>query len=462
MKALYRKKPIAVWSFVLVLLMAADLKADPIPALNLTLLTQKSDQIVVGQVTSTWEIERTTADLQGRPVPAIRMGAQLRAEGTLKGEPVQSFIMFEFLVGDSAPYRGVSAKQYGMFFLRLTSQQRYVVTDPYYPFIIASSQHMVSEGSVIDRVLGEVVQVLKQSGSPAERSQAVEILKTVQLESATIALRAAASDPDISLKLQATAALLWRNDTSTLPTAISMLLSPGTNAEPALLRRLAAAVEGVKDPAAIPLLTRLMNSRDTFTRRAAASAIRHTAANSAIEPLVAALKDNDRDVRYQAVIAIRRNKRVDALRIARRSSETSLAGYWKLDEGEESGRATGREAATRERSRAVPIGRPAFQGQPRSNTHDPYAVSFDGTNDYIDAGSAATPTNAAFTACSLGQVRQSHRIPGHAQHRRHPAQRLLPGEAGHLEQVHLQHAERGRLGRRDPRTLPLAPRLPGQ
>jgi HEAT repeat protein len=71
-----------------------------------------------------------------------------------------------------------------------------------------------------------------------------------------------------------------------------------------LLVNLSVALEGVKDPKAIPALSRLLNSRYTQTRRSAAYAIRQTGSNDSIKPLTQALYDSDRDVRYQAVMGL--------------------------------------------------------------------------------------------------------------------------------------------------------------
>lgn len=134
--------------------------------------------------------------------------------------------------------------------------------------------------------------------------QAVEVLKNVRTEPATLALRQAATSADLPLQLGANAALLWRNDISAFSSAVAVLLNPPAGADKVLLRRLAASVEGVSDAAAVPLLNRLIRARDAFLRRAAASALRHTAVDAAINPLLAVLNDPDREVRYQAVIGL--------------------------------------------------------------------------------------------------------------------------------------------------------------
>ena len=82
-------------------------------------------------------------------------------------------------------------------------------------------------------------------------------------------------------------------------------------------------------------------------------------------------------------------------------SETSLAGYWKLDEGQGTGVARlDRGAAIRDTSTGGANGRPAFPGHPGSNitTRTPSrSMAARGTST---AGSAATPSNAAYTACA--------------------------------------------------------------
>lgn len=297
-------KVVVLCTLLILALNLTRAEAGPLPALDLEVLTNEANQIVVGQVVAVWEIEPTTVEMHGQSIRAIRMGARLRGDRVIKGQSDQPVLHFEFLVTDFSSYARILPKQYGMFFLRLKAPQQYLVSNPYYPFIVASPNPLVSEGSVFDKVVAEVAHVLRLNVSRAERSQAIEALKNVRLESATLALRRAASDPDTSLRLQAIAALLWRNDISSLDTAVSVLLNPSPSAERQLLANLAASVEGIKDPRAIPLLTNLIAARDTLTRRAAASALRHTAATSALKPLSTALKDPDREVRYQAVIGL--------------------------------------------------------------------------------------------------------------------------------------------------------------
>lgn len=290
---------------IIIFLGCASAEAIPIPTLDLAQLTRESDLIAVGQVINVWEESRTSIIMQGQYIQARQLRAQLQVERVIKGQLVQNNISFKFLVADFLGYREISTSQIGIFFLRKGIQQEYTVSNPYYPFVVASLEAPASQGDVFDRVVGEVAQVLTQpKSSRDDRLQAINVLKEVNQEAAAIALRRVTEGADTELRLQAVAALLWQNDVSVMKIAEEALLHPPTNVEKRLLTSLALAVEGIKDPRAIPNLTRLLSAQDVTTRRSAASALRHTGSPNAIEALIQALDDSDRDVRYNAVIGL--------------------------------------------------------------------------------------------------------------------------------------------------------------
>lgn len=291
----------------LLLLSLASFSAIPIPALDLPALTREANLIVVGEATGVLEAGRETIDVHGQLIPARRMVATLRVDRAVKGQPNAMFISVGFLIPDQfLGYRGIAPNQHGMFFLRATRQPSYVVLDPYYPFIVASRDAPTAKGDDLDRVIGEVAQVLVTPGvSRDEREQVIDVLARVETATATAALQRAARDLDPSLGLRAAAALLRRGDLSTFDKVVDVLLHPPQHMETDLLRRLAFAIQdGVKDPSAIPALTRLLRARDIQTRRGAAAALRHTEVEAAIEPLSMALQDSDREVRYHAVFGL--------------------------------------------------------------------------------------------------------------------------------------------------------------
>src|SRR5262249_51676525 len=64
------------------------------------------------------------------------------------------------------------------------------------------------------------------------------------------------------------------------------------------------SLPNISDPRAVPILSSLLRSGDVLVRRAAAEALRNTASQGAVRPLVAALADPDRQVQYSAVIGL--------------------------------------------------------------------------------------------------------------------------------------------------------------
>lgn len=103
------------------------------------------------------------------------------------------------------------------------------------------------------------------------------------------------------MRMQALGALLARNDITMLDIAENILLHTPTTDEHLYL---SAALEGIKDVRAIPALNRLLRSGDVRTRLGAASALRQIGGPGAIDALVSALEDTDREVRYEAVVGL--------------------------------------------------------------------------------------------------------------------------------------------------------------
>ncbi|MCA1568135.1 MAG: HEAT repeat domain-containing protein [Acidobacteria bacterium] len=291
-----------------VLLCTDAASAAPIPALNLPELTKKADLIVAGQVIAVQEEGRVSINTQGRPVPARRMNATLRTFRVLKGPSGTAIISFVFLDPEvPLGYAGVAAPQFGLFFLRAAPQQGYEVLNPYHPFVVASPDApTTSEGGALERVIAEVAHVLNSPLTPLEeRKRAVGILAGVESPAAEAVLKKASQALDGPVRLHIAAALLRRNDIKTLDLAEKVLTSPPQEVESGVLSKLAYAIrDGVTDSRAVPALTRLLESKEVIVRQSAAAALRHVGDETVIEPLLKALQDGDREVRYQAVLGL--------------------------------------------------------------------------------------------------------------------------------------------------------------
>jgi hypothetical protein len=328
------KRVLGILALILIFV-CSSAPAGPIPALNLSELVGNADLIAIGQVSGIQQLERTNINIQGQSVAARRMSAVLEASRILKGSSDNLTLTFEFVI-PQAPlgYAGIDASQFGMFFLRREPGRGYVVLNPYYPFLVASRKAPATEGSALNRVVGEIAQVLLTPGSSTDEQQhALDVLARVETGLATSAIRIAAQNADTPIRLQAVALLIRRNDISMLGGVEDVILHPPQGLGEGVLRTLTFAIrDGVKDPEAIPALTRLLVGGDVETRRAAAAALRHTGSDTAVKALSTALEDSDREVRYHAVLGLAQITGLDewgpSLELFDRDEERYLA-HWR-------------------------------------------------------------------------------------------------------------------------------------
>jgi HEAT repeat protein len=277
-----------------------------IPALDLAMLTQESSHIVVGRVITVRDVGQTNIFIQGRPFSARSQIAEIQVARSLKGEITGNVISFQLVQPDVfLGYGSVWANQVGMFFLKRGAGIALIVTNPYYPSVVAALEAPESSNGDLNNVISEVVNVItSQRASTPDKIKAVAVLDRVKTPVATNALRKAADSSHEDLSIYAIAALLERNDISKLSTAENVLANTSAIADPNLLTKLAFALEGVHNPQAIPSLARLLNPNFLQARRSAASALRSTGDNAALEHLAKALYDSDKRVRYQAVMGL--------------------------------------------------------------------------------------------------------------------------------------------------------------
>jgi len=274
--------------------------------LDLEELTKNADLIVIGRVAAIDDKGLTLEDIAGQRVEAERMVATLNINRLIKGHANEPALSFEFLIPSTRlNYHEIKASQLGMYFIRKTAEDGYAVVNSDYPFIIAPAKATVTAGDDLDKVVGVIGLFLTEPKSSVyERRDAVHILNSARTDLATRILKQATKDSDETVRLQALCALLKRNDISMLDVAEDILLHPAPDTEEYLLTNLSAALMDIKDTSAIPVLERLLSSSNSRTRLGAIMALRKMHSSEGIVGLVAALDDNDRDVRYEAVIGL--------------------------------------------------------------------------------------------------------------------------------------------------------------
>jgi hypothetical protein len=258
--------------------------------LDLERLTNNADLIIIGHVNLISNAGRATATL----------GIDKVVKGDADGRTVD----FEFFPNHPSFVR-IQPELFGMFFLKWNEAGRgYRILDPTYPAVIAPGNAVLSKEGGLERTVNVVGQVLLTSRAAEDRRVAVSVLRGALTDRATELLRQGAKDRDSVVRMQSISALLNRNDIETLAIAERTLLNPPAGTEPYLLDNISAALEGIKDPRAIPALQRLLQSSNSRTRHGAVSALRQMHVNEAVEGLVIALGDNNRDVRYEGVIGL--------------------------------------------------------------------------------------------------------------------------------------------------------------
>lgn len=258
--------------------------------LNFEGLTNNADLIIIGHVNSISNAGRATATL----------GIDKVVKGEVEGRTVD----FEFFPNRPSFVR-IQPEVFGMFFLKWNEAgSGYRVLDPTYPAVIAPANAVLSKEGGLERTVNVVGQVLLTSRTAEDRRVAVSVLRGALTDRATELLRQGAKDRDSVVRMQSISALLNRDDIETLEIAEQTLLNPPAGTGQYLLDNISSALEGMKDLRAIPALQRLLQSSNSRTRHGAVSALRQMRVMEAVEGLVIALGDYNRDVRYEGVIGL--------------------------------------------------------------------------------------------------------------------------------------------------------------
>jgi hypothetical protein len=285
----------------LLLLTARTAGAAIGPGRNVVSLIDKADLVVMGTVSYVSETGRTMIDTPtnlGR-VSARVMSGSMQVDRTLKGPEVTT-VEFQFhLIEQLISYRGVEPSTYRIVFFKRHGDH-YEFVSPYDPSIVAAPLDQVRRGSALDMVIDALAGVLRSPDTADRKRQAIFALRDINTTAVVPALMIGFTDTNESVRLTAAAGLLAAGNVSALPTAEEAFLRPDLSRSAEVLNLRAAIANGVKDPAAVPALVRLLSGGDTEMRRATTSALGHTKSPTAIAALGRALYDVDFDVRLNA------------------------------------------------------------------------------------------------------------------------------------------------------------------
>lgn len=311
---------------------AVLVNAAPEPVVDVAELVDGADVIVVGTVTDIGDTGRTPVDVPPDTTPGYVMFANVEIANVLKGPSTLTSVRFHFVTPEAvSQYRGIAVGAVRVFFLAARGDG-YEPVSRYYPSLPALPGP-TSGATPFARVLAAVSRpLLMADASTRVKHEVIQTLWFVPGASVPN-LRPALNDRDESVRLAATVALLYNDDVTVLPVAEGLLLDSSSPISPDARQRLGAAIEnGIKDPAAVPALRRLLQRGDAATRRAASAALSRTGSAAALPALVRGLGDDDPEVRINSVRGLARvSGQAERLPSwdAFKDDEASHVNFWK-------------------------------------------------------------------------------------------------------------------------------------
>jgi hypothetical protein len=278
--------------------------AIPVPTLNVPALAASSNLIIVGNVVSIRDGGAASVSFLGGSTSARLMLCEVEVDSVLKGAIQGKKLSFRQLFpNEPIGYLSVVVG-YQMIFLR-TADSEYELASPYHGLLPAVPGTESGSGDELVRIASRLGAVLQSSSAAVSQKQmALYALSTIRNPESTILLHKVLEQSDAVLRLNAAGFLLLRNDLAGMQPAEEALTHPQGLPGNVLHNLNYAIHEGVTDQNAVPALERLTQVQELETRRAVASALRHTRSMSALRPLAYLLDDGDVQVRHDVVVGL--------------------------------------------------------------------------------------------------------------------------------------------------------------
>lgn len=282
-----------------VVILASQLTGTPRHTLDVAELVGQSDIIVLGRLVSVVQLASTSP--QSTSASGARFEGSIAVDHSLKGDAQNATLKVDFFAG--AGRSEFASGQYGLFFLRRGAETS-EFADEAYPYLPASYNVNIPSGPPLDQIteiLGQTIEspVLLAS----ERERVLDALGRLHTELAGAVLRRAMQVAPEEFKLEIARFLVARNDLAGFSMVSEALLHPAGLTDTAFLN-LAGSLAGLRDPRAIPQLSKLIATGDPNVRRYAALSLRRTGSSAAVRPLSQLLNDDDPQTRYYAVAGL--------------------------------------------------------------------------------------------------------------------------------------------------------------
>ena len=296
----------------------AVLHAEIVPTLSTKELAESADLIIVGKVGPVDHTGAGTINLHGVSYPREDYRAEIRVDEIIKGEPVPSTFILSYSTPSTDKWGnvakgGLPPNTYRIVFLVKTSSG-YEFASPYYASIPASPKPCGPGWNVnlgedaYQKVQQRVLSILCTDSSIEEKSLALWSVNWNPDPSAAPFLEATLALPQIkssaSLRTTILSDLLNWKEVSVLPLVEDELFQPSLHTEAYQKSNLLLAISRLDPQVSVPLLAHALKLPESEARAGAARALEYTNSESAVDALLTALDDPDRDVQTQVMQAL--------------------------------------------------------------------------------------------------------------------------------------------------------------
>ena len=285
-------------------------KARPVPSLSIKRLVDAADLIIAGKVERVQQTGTGSVELNGVDYTRLDFQVGMSVDETIKGRSAPVSFTYSTPAIDSVgnvAEGGLAPNTYRVVFLKKTATG-YAFVSPYYPSIPSASKSCGPNWQVqlgedaYHKVLQRLLDLLCTDSTPEEKQSALFDLNWNEDSSAAPFLRAALNLPDVksnpTLRISIVSDLLHWKDLSVLPLAEEDLFDRSAKSPFYPKSNLVLAISSLEPHTSIPLLARVLKSPEPEERAAAARFLQYTNSETALDILLSALDDPDREVQF--------------------------------------------------------------------------------------------------------------------------------------------------------------------
>jgi hypothetical protein len=299
-------------AFVTVVLGTTPTVADIAPIVSTKVLADSADLIIVGKVERVQETGSGDITYNGVNYPRRDYAADISIDETIKGGPLPRRFILSFSTPSMDAWGyvaqgGLSPDTYRVIFLNKTPSG-YKFVSPYSPSVPASPKpcspnwEMKLGDDAYHKVLQQLLNLLCSDSTPEEKQSALFVLNWTEDSSAAPFLKAALNLPDVksdpTLRMWIVTDLLHWSDLSVLPLAEEDLFDQSASSPFFPKSNLVLAISSLEPQISVPLLARVLKLPQPEERVAAARFLEYTNSQTALDILLSALDDPDREVQF--------------------------------------------------------------------------------------------------------------------------------------------------------------------